>query len=152
MIGASLSFCLPGPPRGKGRARAVSFRPKGSPVSRARMFSDHKTVTFEAELSMAFRTKYPDWVAPDPGPVELVVEAGFAIPASASLKKKADMMGERILPLMKPDLKNILASVEDALNGLAWHDDSEIVHEDVRKYYSTSPGVRVWIKFMEVSA
>lgn len=151
-MGADLEFFVSGPPRGKGRARAVSFRPKGSQVPRARMFADHKTVTYEAEISMAFRTKYPDWVAPDPRPVELIVEAGFAIPASASRKKKLEMMEDKVFPLSKPDLKNILASVEDALNGLAWHDDSEIVTEDVRKYYSTSPGVRVWVKFMEVSA
>lgn len=152
MAGAELTFFVSGPPRGKGRARAVSFRPKGSLVSRARMFADHKTVTYEAEISMAFRAEYPEWEVPPVQPVELVVEAGFAVPASASRKKKLAMLEDAIYPLMKPDLKNILASVEDALNGLAWHDDSEIVLEDVRKYYSSKPGVRVWIKFMEVSA
>ena len=44
---------------------------------------------------------------------------------------------------MKPDTDNIAKSVLDALNGLAYGDDKQIVELKVRKYYGVEPYVNV---------
>lgn len=67
----------------------------------------------------------------------------FTRPKSASLKK-------RPYPAVKPDLDNLIKGVKDALRGVVYHDDAQIVaYEDgTRKYYADElhpPGVVIRI-------
>lgn len=66
------------------------------------------------------------------GPLALTVVARFARPRSHYLGSGAlTSAGQRIpRPGKRPDLSNIVKLVEDALNGLAYEDDAQIV--DVR--------------------
>ncbi|MFL8231041.1 RusA family crossover junction endodeoxyribonuclease, partial [Clostridioides difficile] len=48
-----------------------------------------------------------------------------------------------IRPNKKPDLDNIIKSVADSLNGIAYKDDSQIVEVVSKKYYSDRPRVEV---------
>ena len=51
------------------------------------------------------------------------------------------------LPLKTPDGDNILKIVCDALNGLAWKDDTQVAEMTVRKRYSKTEAfvrVRIW--------
>jgi Holliday junction resolvase RusA-like endonuclease len=48
-------------------------------------------------------------------------------------------------PTVKPDVIKLARCVEDALNGLAWKDDSQIVFEELGKVYAGSPGVQIEI-------
>ncbi|CZR99694.1 Endodeoxyribonuclease RusA [Clostridioides difficile] len=48
-----------------------------------------------------------------------------------------------IRPSKKPDLDNIIKSVADSLNGIAYKDDSQIVEVVSKKYYSDKPRVEV---------
>ncbi len=50
-----------------------------------------------------------------------------------------------IRPTKRPDWDNIGKIVSDALNELAYHDDSYIVDARVRKWYSDTPRVEVEI-------
>ena len=43
----------------------------------------------------------------------------------------------------RPDLTKLLRSIEDALTGVIWHDDSLIVIQNCEKRYSESPGAIV---------
>jgi Holliday junction resolvase RusA-like endonuclease len=58
------------------------------------------------------------------GPLELRIDAVFAMPQSRHLKR-----GERGREhkVSKPDISNIVKIVEDAANGLLWGDDSQVV-------------------------
>ena len=48
-----------------------------------------------------------------------------------------------IWPTTKPDVSNIVKGIEDALNGIWYKDDSQIVHEYSMKQYAREPGVVV---------
>lgn len=48
-------------------------------------------------------------------------------------------------PVVKPDWDNYGKLVSDALNGLVYHDDSQIVFAEVRKLYSNWEGFKVHI-------
>lgn len=51
-----------------------------------------------------------------------------------------------IRPTKKPDWDNIGKIVTDALNGVAYHDDAQIVDAQVRKFYSKDPRVEIIIQ------
>ena len=55
------------------------------------------------------------------------VTAFFEPPKSISKKKRAEMLEGKIWPAKKPDSDNIAKVVLDALNGIAYHDDTQII-------------------------
>lgn len=52
---------------------------------------------------------------------------------------------EELRPTKKPDLDNVIKSILDALNKVAYHDDTQIVSLSMEKFYSDSPRVEVTI-------
>ena len=78
-------------------------------------------------------------------PVCARITAYFPIPQSASKKKQAAMESYSIMPTKKPDTDNIAKIVLDALNGLAFYDDAQVVDLTVMKLYSRTPRVTVHI-------
>ena len=75
--------------------------------------------------------------------------AYYPIAKSSSRKKRKQsfiiLSGQR----RKPDLDNIIKSILDALNKVAYHDDTQIVSLSVEKFYSDSPRVEVSISNLE---
>jgi crossover junction endodeoxyribonuclease RusA len=49
-------------------------------------------------------------------------------------------------PAGKPDVLKLTRAVEDALTGIAWRDDSQVIHLNSAKVYGTVPCVAVRIK------
>lgn len=75
--------------------------------------------------------------------IEGVIEADlvFLLPRPKSLPKKTKYH------VKKPDLDNLVKSVFDALQGIAFHSDSQIYKMTVTKLYETKiPGVSVILK------
>lgn len=64
--------------------------------------------------------------------------------------KRAAALGHQIRPTGKPDLSNFLKAAEDALNGVAWGDDAQIVYVVAGKFYATQPSV--FIEVVRISA
>lgn len=132
----------------------VKFTVPGNPVGKARprmtrsghAYTPDKTVSYENLVKMCFIEKYTDWV-PVSGEAILRMNAYYPIPKSASKKKKIDMVIGEIRPTKKPDLDNVMKAIADALNGIAYVDDSQIVTAEVRKYYDDTPRVEVVIDF-----
>ena len=79
------------------------------------------------------------------GPVKVWINADFRIPKSVSKRKREAMVAGHIRPTRKPDADNIAKVVCDALNGLAWHDDSQVVMLHVEKRFAEEPEVCVTI-------
>lgn len=49
-------------------------------------------------------------------------------------------------PTSKPDVSNILKAIEDALNGIVWHDDSQIYRVEVERGYGDTPKTVIKVK------
>ena len=56
------------------------------------------------------------------------------------------MLDGKELPLKKPDIDNIVKVVADALNGVAYHDDTQIVMVVAKKVYSLLEGLDVTVE------
>jgi crossover junction endodeoxyribonuclease RusA len=54
-------------------------------------------------------------------------------------------------PTTKPDCTKMLRSVEDALKGILWADDSQVVEQVISKHYAdeTPPGAQVTVEILE---
>lgn len=132
----SIKFTIPGTPVGKARPR----------VTRYGAYTPEKTVNYETLVKEMFAIKYPKHEIME-GPLRMEVLAYFPIPKSASKKKALQMAKGEIRPTKKPDTSNILKIIEDALNKIAYNDDSQIVESSIEKYYSgDSPRTEVVIK------
>lgn len=79
--------------------------------------------------------------------IEIHIKALFEIPKSYTHAKRVEAMTNIIRPSKKPDVDNIAKIICDALNGVAYSDDSQIVNMRVDKLYTIDEErVQVWIK------
>ena len=77
------------------------------------------------------------------GPMGVLVVAVFPIPTSWSKKKRQEAEAGQLHPAVKPDFDNVAKLYCDALNGLMWEDDKQIVDGRCIKVYGQQPGVLV---------
>lgn len=71
-------------------------------------------------------------------PLELTVRFYLPRPKVHYNAKGAVKSSAPSLHTTKPDLTKLLRAVEDALTGILWHDDSQIVKQTVAKHYTTA--------------
>ena len=135
-----ISITIPGVPVAKGRPRAMRMGKKG-----IRMYTPAKTADYEAVCRTA-AVRAMEGRAPLVGPLFVSFILHMPIPASLSMKKQVALVGKP--HVKKPDSSNVLKAVEDALNGVVWHDDSQIAHLTAQKIYSLEP--RVVVRVYEV--
>jgi Holliday junction resolvase RusA-like endonuclease len=69
--------------------------------------------------------------------VQIAVASG--VPPSWSKKKRSAALNNAVRPTGKPDIDNLIKTIGDALNGIMWRDDSQIVMLQARKFYATEP-------------
>lgn len=119
------TFVVPGKPSPKARARTTS---------RGITYTPKPTQLAEAKVLECYLAAYPD-AEPLTGPVTLAVEAVFPVPDSWSKAKKA-LAGPHT---SRPDLDNLLKLLTDALNGVAFLDDSQVCHITAYKHYGYEP-------------
>lgn len=142
MVMRTVRFTVPGPPKGKARARTVRTR-GGQTFS----YTPEGTVLYENLVKISFSETGEKTFDADQS-LHVSMTAYYPIPKSASRKKKEEMSAGRIRPAKKPDIDNIIKSVLDALNGVAYHDDTQVVAVFAEKYYSDTPRVEVEIDSM----
>jgi Holliday junction resolvase RusA-like endonuclease len=86
------------------------------------------------------------------GPVALGILFYRPLLKSFSKKKKEQAIERNLLPTTKPDLKNLIASVEDALTGIFWIDDAQVIAYinvdgiPTGKYFGEVPRIEVLIR------
>ena len=82
--------------------------------------------------------------APYAGPLSVRVEVYMPIPRSWPKAQQFDAEMGLLRPTSRPDADNY-AKMLDALNNVAWVDDSQIVDLHVSKWYNESPGMHIVI-------
>ena len=139
----SFSFTVPGEPQGKARARTV----RNNGITRT--FTPETTQNYEALVKLTCQQAKPEtWGVPE-GEIGLNITAYFAPPKSVNAKKRAAMLNGSARPTKKPDWDNMGKVIGDALNGIAYHDDSQVVCALVMKQYAETPGVHVTVSKYE---
>ena len=87
---------------------------------------------------------------PVTGAVLLSLRIYRAIPKSMSKKKREAALAGKLRPTTKPDVSNVLKGVEDALKGLWYADDSQIVgYGEVGKWYAERPRIEIAMQEIE---
>ena len=72
-------------------------------------------------------------------PIEMDIVFAVPIPKSASKVKRRYMLQGDLYPMKKPDIDNLIKFILDCLNGILFHDDSQVQIIHARKVYSDSP-------------
>ncbi len=142
----AICFTIPGKPQGKARARTF-YNPKTKGMS---SMTPEKTVLYENLISTCYLQEAGDERFSDNAYLKVRIQAFYEIPKSSTKTKKAAMAAGEILPDKKPDIDNIAKAVLDALNEVAYRDDTQVVELQMRKKYSDRPRLEICIEELEV--
>lgn len=133
-----ITFSIPGEPKGKGRPRAVpgiKTGDDGEPVAFVRLVTPDDTRKAEGRVRDAFRAAHPNhklWT----GAVQINFTAVFETPASFNRALKDAAARGELYATKKPDKDNIEKMIVDALNGIAWVDDAQVMGGGIKRYGS----------------
>lgn len=128
-----IRFVVPGEPVGKGRPRIVTYN------GHTHGYTPAKTASYENLVKLMFREQTDRPYFDRNHELALRIDARFAIPKSAGKRARHEMEIGIRRPTKKPDADNLIKTIADALNGLAYHDDSQIVYAEVMKHYGEQP-------------
>ena len=128
---------VPGEPVAQGRARITTIG------RHPRVFDPKKSAEYKSYVRHLANTIKG---RPLEGPLVMKCDFYKGVPKSWSEKKRQQALAGLIKPIGRPDCSNYLKGVEDALNGIAYLDDSQIVLVHVTKQYSLEPRaeIRIW--------
>ena len=130
-------FEIPGKIIGKGRPRLNSYT--------GQVYTPTKTKDYENLVIQYFMLKYPRFI-PFEGRVSVEITANFEVPKSAKKQEKELMLENKLNPLKKPDIDNIVKIILDAMNECAFKDDTQITKLAVEKKYAQTESIYVKIE------
>lgn len=135
-----MTFTIDGEPVGKARPRI--YHTNGT----TRAVTPEKTKEYERKVKLAYWGQFGHGMLYLTEAISVEIVAGYKIPQSCSKKKRAAMVAGEIRPTKKPDIDNVIKSILDALNGIAYSDDKQVVSVSATKYYAEEPKTIVIIK------
>ena len=129
-----IRIVIDGQPQGKARARTTRYT----------TYTPQKTVDYENLVKYTYQNETSfKWQNKEPLAVEII--ARYEITKATNKTNRAEMLKGLLYPTKKPDADNIAKIICDALNDVAYSDDSQIVSLHVTKEYSDVPCVIVLI-------
>ena len=135
----TIRFTAATTPHGKQRARTTM---RGG---YAHSYTPKETVEFERTVAQACKAACKGVQMPPEAPLSMDLICYMPIPKSVSKRRRELMGSEHVYHTKKPDASNILKSVEDAVIGIAYKDDSQLAWVRARKVYSENPRIEVLI-------
>lgn len=147
-----VTIIAPGQPIALGRPRSQVITDRmGNPVKSENGRFVVKLYT--PDKSADYKTKVR-WLAkaamrgrkPLEGALRLSLDMRFALLQSKSLKWQRAALASEIRPVVRPDGSNVAKGIEDALNGVCWLDDSQVVSCLWRKRYALEPCVVITVE------
>lgn len=126
-------------PKGKGRPRFTrtghAYTPQG-------------TREYEEYVKYEYKKQGGEYYEKDV-PLKIEIIAYYKIPKQTRKGDIKRMVDCELLPCKKPDTDNIIKIICDALNGLAYYDDSQICYTTIKKMYGLTPSVAFKISKIE---
>ena len=140
-------FVIHGKPQGKARARTF-YNPK---LGRVQSMTPENTVLYENLVKQSFLQQAgPDarWFGKEP--LAMYITAFYQMPKSMTKADRKLAGCGKLHPTKKPDADNIAKVICDALNGVAYGDDTQIIKMNVLKAYTEeNPRVQVYLEEYE---
>lgn len=128
----------------------IKFEILGQPIAKQRprvtragiAYTPSKTVNYETVVKYTYQSLYGHR-EPILGRIEATITAVFPVPKSYSKKKTAELLNGHHNYDKKPDCDNLAKIILDALNGIAYKDDSQVTVLHIVKEYGIQPKVIV---------
>ena len=130
-----MKFEIDGQPQGKARPR----------ITRYSHYTPQKTKDYEYYIKQCFMVAGGRMIEQGKA-ISMTLTAVYQIPKSFTKKKQAAASLGEIKPLTKPDIDNVIKVVCDALNGVAYKDDTQITSVTAIKYYGEQPKITVYLE------
>ena len=137
-----ITFTIYAEPVPKARARTFYNAKAGRVMS----YTPKKTTGFEQLISVEAAKHRPKSGLIMTG-VSIEIKIFKSIPKSMSKKKRVLAEAGNLRPTTRPDGDNYEKGIFDALKGVIWHDDGQIVDCHWQKFFSNTPRVEVEIKY-----
>jgi len=134
----SIVFDVPLEPKGKGRPR---FSRHGKFT---KVYTDQATLDYETAIQ-AYASKAMGAQKPLEIPVGVYLYIRLPVPQSYSKKRTEACLAGSERPSKKPDIDNVAKCFLDAMNGVIYLDDTQVVDLHIKKLYSAVAGVDVAI-------
>lgn len=134
----NITFKVPGDAQAQARPRATSINGK------VRMYDPAKSRNYKEYVQQEARPFMP--IEPITGPIEMRVTIYRKLLKSFSKVKRQQAIDGILFPVSKPDADNLAKTFMDALNGIAYKDDSQIVTLIAKKRYAEESYVFIEIQ------
>lgn len=108
-------------------------------------YDDKKSRTYKAHVQKCAARYAPEQLIDSA--IELHIDVFHKLQQSGSKQLKADKLAHRVRPTVKPDLDNLAKGIKDALTGMIWRDDAQVVSLTVRKFYAVDPRAEITIRY-----
>lgn len=137
-----MKIIIPGNPEPQLRPRATRMG-KG-----IRLYDPKKTTDYKHHVRMNASNQWK--LGALVGAIKVTLTIYRKIQKSTTKRDLPLKKSGSIRPTVKPDVDNYTKGILDALNGVAWSDDSQVVTLIAHKYYSDEPRVEIEIEELEV--
>lgn len=139
-----VSLTIPGKPMAKQRPRFVRSVNPLTGESTGYTHTPRETVSYENLIVAIFQQRYSDFELLQ-GALRLDIGGFVPIPQSWSNRKRDMALTGQLRPTTKPDDDNYLKIVKDALEHVAYHNDSQFVESHIWLWYSDQPRLEIKI-------
>lgn len=124
-----MQFIVEGRPQGKARARTFY----NSRAGKMQSITPEQTKSYEDLIRWKYKAAGGEYYGEKT--LQVSIQAYYPIPKGFSKAKVNDAIGGNLRPTTKPDCDNIIKVVLDALNGVAYYDDKQVICVSCNKYY-----------------
>lgn len=135
-----ITFIVHGKPQGKARPRVVTNKYTG----RTHAYTPKKTMDYEDLIRWSYKEAGGQYMGEKL--IQAEIKAFYPIPKSSTKKQRLAIEQGEIRPQTKPDCDNIIKSVLDSLNGVAYYDDKQVVCVSCNKYYGDTGYLEITFK------
>lgn len=122
-----IKFKIPGKVEPQGRPRATG---RGKFI---RMYDPPKSKKYKEYVKEVAKEYAPPEPLEQPLRVRMIISRKYL--KSWTKRKRRQAEDGVLLPITRPDLSNLCKGIEDALNGLIWKDDSQVIELSLSKIY-----------------